>query len=104
MATLAIIIFSLEIQIHLCKVNYNFPQYRKLSNNLSYYKIDSLSSLIEIQRLGKRWTQYEVSVKILPERLLVQDILENEGGRYETIDENEFQSFLNQCSAELTRF
>lgn len=91
-------------QQHLCLVKYDFPQYRKLSNNLSYYKIESLNSLTEIQRIGNRWTQYEVYAKILPERLLIQDILENEGGRYDTIKEEEFCAFLKESESNFKKF
>jgi hypothetical protein len=85
-------------------VNYSYPQYRRLANQLSYYKIDSPSELLEIQRMGQRWTQYHLVAKILPERLLIQDILENEGGRYETIDEKSFADFQIMCSETLTKF
>ncbi|HEY8403323.1 MAG TPA: hypothetical protein VIK71_01805 [Flavobacteriales bacterium] len=85
-------------------MNYQFPQYRRLANQLSYYKIESPSELLEIQRMGQRWTQHQLIAKILPERLLIQDILENEGGRYEIIDESAFNDFLKMCTDTLMRF
>lgn len=82
--------------VFFCTVKYTFPQYRKLSNGLSYYKISSETHLLELQRIGSRWMQYEIMAKILPERILIQDILEKEGKRYEDIEAQEFERLLQQ--------
>jgi hypothetical protein len=82
----------------------NFPQFRKLINDKSYYRIDSTSRITEIQRIGQRWTIYEVDAKILPERLMIQDILDENSSQYQAISEQEFQNFQAFCEASLVRF
>lgn len=85
-------------------MKYVFPQYRKLANDLSYYEIVSADFLKEIQRMGNRWTEYEIKAKILPERLLIEDVLNNEGERYDTITKHEFDDFKNFCLSNLKKF
>lgn len=85
-------------------MKYDFPQYRKLANDLSYYEIVTPDFIREIQRIGSRWTEYEIKAKILPERLLIEDVLDNEGERYRTINKIEFDEFRNYCLNNLRRF
>lgn len=74
----------------------NFPIYRKLINGKSFYRIDAMDRLTELQQLGNRWLKHELHAKILPERLLISDILENENGQYEncTVEDFEFKLLL----------
>jgi len=85
-------------------MNFSFPQYRKLSNERSYYKIENASTLLEIQRTGQRWTEYTLNVRILPERNLIMDLLEINGDQYVIIDENDFETFRKECESNLKRF
>jgi len=54
--------------------------------------------------MGNRWTEYEIKAKILPERILIEDVLNNEGERYDTITKHEFDEFKNYCLSNLKRF
>lgn len=81
----------------------NFPQFRKLKNNKSYYRIDSAEFLTEVAVMGNSYMIHEVHAKILPDRNLLRDLLHNEGGHWVEIDEKEFDSFLSQCERELVR-
>lgn len=47
--------------------------------------------MIEWQQLGSRMLRYELEASILPERLLIQDLLECSNGHYDAITEQEFQ-------------
>lgn len=85
-------------------MKYEFPQYRKLSNEKSYYRIDSSDSLMEIQRTGERFTIHELMAKILPERILIGDLLEAESANYVKIAEEEFNDFLEYCQKNLRRY
>ncbi len=67
----------------------DFPQYRKLSNNKSLYKIVSALHLQELQLLGTRWYMHELHARILPERNLILDLLATHEG-YEACTEEEF--------------
>lgn len=80
---------------------WTFPQYRKLLNDRSYYRIDSEKKMKEIQVIGSRWMWHEMEAKILPERLLIQDLLSNEGSRWVIISEEEYDSFVRHCEANL---
>jgi hypothetical protein len=85
-------------------MNDEFPQFRKLSNEKSYYRIDSNAELIEIQRSGQRYTIHQVKASILPERLLIGDLLEAENGHYLKISADEFEQFRIYCERELHRY
>jgi len=82
----------------------HFPQFRKLANNQSYYQIDSPENVIEIQKLGERWTLHQLHAKILPERLHISDILQGLNGTYITISEDEFEKFRSYCLRHLKKF
>ncbi|MEN9640410.1 MAG: hypothetical protein RLZZ262_2279 [Bacteroidota bacterium] len=81
-----------------------YPQYRRLSNGKSYYEILSADEMREITVSGKRWTEYEIKAKILPERVLITDLLDMRYAHYELISEKEFFDFLDHCRTKLFQF
>jgi hypothetical protein len=52
-----------------------FPQYRKLSNNKSFYRIDSESLFFEIQLIGHKSFLHQTEAKQYPEIIRIQDML-----------------------------
>ena len=56
--------------------NNQFPQYRKLPNGNSLYRIDSERSFIELQKMGNRWWTFHIEAKQYPEILRIMDMLE----------------------------
>jgi hypothetical protein len=54
-----------------------FPQFRRYKNVETYFKIESLDSFEEIRSLGEKWIIEIHTVKILPDRNLVHDLLHN---------------------------
>jgi len=52
-----------------------YPQYRKYSNNKSYFKILSATKFEEIQVLGTKATLHEFEAKILPDRNFIYDLI-----------------------------
>ena len=54
----------------------DFPAYRKLSNNKSFYKITSDTSFEEIQLMGSKAFLYEHNVSKYPEILRIKEMLE----------------------------
>jgi hypothetical protein len=74
----------------------SFPQFRKNITGTSYYQISSEHQLIEWQRLGHRLLRHEMNATILPERLLIEDLLNCNEGHYERISKEEFNSATNQ--------
>lgn len=96
-------IFSQPL-LHFCRMNEHFPQFRKLANEKSYYQIDSEEKVIEIQRMGDRWTSHELHAKILPERLHIADMLNGMQETYLTVTREEFETFRKHCEEYLLRF
>ena len=54
--------------------NITYPQYRKYSNNKSFFKIISPSLFEEIQVLGTKKTLHKFEAKILPDRNFIHDL------------------------------
>lgn len=79
-----------------------FPVFRKYSNNKSYFKIDNPSKLTEVQRIGKYYVIHGLDAKILPERILIQDLIELKSIGIEAVDQEEYELFLEYCKKELT--
>lgn len=73
-----------------------FPIYRKTANNKSYYKLDAADEMTEIQLLGSKFLVYELKAKILPERNLLQDLIENNAGHWLKIKEEEYQDIYQR--------
>jgi hypothetical protein len=69
--------------------NTDFPQYRKLSNDKTFYKIQSDRLFEEVQLMGSKVFRYVVEAKQYPEILKIQDMLQLEEP-YLTISEEEF--------------
>ena len=53
-----------------------FPQYRKYSNNKNYFKLINENEFIEISIIGSRIISHKHQVKIYPDRLLFNDLIE----------------------------
>ncbi len=56
--------------------NKQFPQYRKLPNAKSLYRIDSERVFVELQKIGSRWWLYNLEAKQYPEILRIMDMLQ----------------------------
>ena len=54
-----------------------YPQYRKYSNNKSFFKIISETEFEEIQVLGIKTTIHAFKAKILPDRNYIYDLIHN---------------------------
>ena len=53
----------------------DFPQFRRLFNGKSYYKIIDDRSFIELQAVGDKWFRYEIKAAQYFEILRLQDML-----------------------------
>lgn len=69
-----------------------FPQYRKYTNNKSYFKIISNTQWEEKQLLGSKVILNSFEAKILPDRNFLNDMLTNYGNHWLVIDEVEYNS------------
>lgn len=68
-----------------------FPQFRKLKNNKSYYKITSERTFIELQSIGDRFFKIDIKASKYPEIILIQDML-NFSNNYKLSSEEEFNT------------
>ncbi len=54
-----------------------------------------MEHMTELQQLGNKWLVHELHARILPERLLISDILQNDGSQFEECESIEFEQRLN---------
>jgi hypothetical protein len=73
-----------------------FPQYRKLSNDKSYYRIESLKQFVEIQRIGSRLVKHCIRAEQYPEMLRIREMLSLEIEGIELLSEFEFDQLDEQ--------
>lgn len=71
-----------------------FPQYRKLSNNKSFYRIDSKDRFVEVQVIGQRRFAHDIEAKKYPELLRIQDMINFEIPDLLESNESEFNEQL----------
>jgi hypothetical protein len=72
-----------------------YPQYRKYSNNKSFYKILSPNQFEEIQILGNKRTIHYFEAKILPDRNYIDDLTFNYENHWVICSEEEYEEIRN---------
>jgi hypothetical protein len=72
----------------------NFPQYRKLSGGLKYYRITSPTEWEEVYFIGKKRIIKSHIAQQLPERNFIADLLYFREGNAESITEEEYLAFI----------
>jgi hypothetical protein len=73
-----------------------FPQYRKYSNNKSFFRLTGPGSFEELNIMGKYFHQFRIEATRLPERNLLADLLAGEGDII-VISEAEYLEVLDTC-------
>jgi hypothetical protein len=68
----------------------HYPIYRKSLSGKSYYRIASAQQMVELQQIGSRWIIHEIEAKILPERVLIDDLIACRDGLYIEISAEDF--------------
>lgn len=61
--------------------------------------VHSPEHLTEFQQFGARLLEHEVHAKILPDRLLIQDVLGCEGGRWVEVSAADFEAWKSEFSS-----
>jgi len=79
-------------------MSFSYPQFRKNITEKNYYQITSPHHVIEWQKLGSGWIRHELQARILPERLLVEDLLACANEHYLAIDAVEFSKAVGEIS------
>lgn len=76
-------------------INMEFPQFRKLKNSKSYYRIDSDLDFTELQQVGSKWFKYEFTATQFPDKIMLQELLQQQDP-YLAISASDFQIILEQ--------
>jgi len=61
--------------LHEDTIKMEFPQFRKLENGRSLYKITAPNQFIELQQIGFKWILYTFELQQFPDLLRLQDML-----------------------------
>lgn len=73
-----------------------FPQYRKLSNDRSYFKIVSANEFIEIQRIGSKFILHHIVADKYPEILRIKQMIHYELDFVLESNQSEYNSVSEQ--------
>jgi hypothetical protein len=71
--------------------DFQFPQFRKYSNNGSYFKILSQNLMHEKKALGKQYLFFEIDAQTYYEKYQIKDLLECSFENVQIIDEQEYK-------------
>lgn len=82
----------------------NFPIYRKYSTGKTFFKIKSLNEFEEVCRIGNKYTVKSFSAQILPDRVFIQDMINNFNHHWEETTKEEYETFINYCQINLQPF
>lgn len=75
-----------------------YPQYRKYSNNKSYFKVLSPTEFEEIKVTGNNKSIHLFEAKILPDRNLIYDMTFDYDNFWVKIEKAEYETIKNSAS------
>jgi len=78
-----------------------FPQYRKYSNNQSFFEVLADDHFRELKITGKHFEVIEIKATIWPDRSYIIDLLNNDAGYYEIISRETFYRQLEFCQSNM---
>lgn len=76
-------------------------QYRKYKNGQSYFRINNAEEMEELKLMGKYYKLYHIKATILPERVLISDLLGQYHEFADAITADEYEQQLQWCKANL---
>lgn len=74
----------------------SFPVFRKYSNNLSFFKITSEKSFVEIQKIGNKKMIHRIDASTYPELNFINDLINCSFKEIKPSDEFEFNNNMPQ--------
>lgn len=80
-----------------------FPVFRKYPGNQTYFKIFSHDYFEEIRRMGDNYEEHAYQASILPDRNLIEDMIQLNGQYWEEASKKEYEAFKKHCEQQLTR-
>ncbi|MBS1548201.1 MAG: hypothetical protein JST38_18500 [Bacteroidetes bacterium] len=72
-----------------------FPLYRRSSNGLNWYRVDSPTEFMEVQRVGKRYVVHRVEAVIYPEKARVMALIAMDDGHVHACPAQEVEALLS---------
>jgi hypothetical protein len=78
-----------------------FPIYRKYRHNRTFFKINSEKDFEELNIISQCYTLRHFEVKILPDRVFIQDMIENKNNHWNESDEEEYYLRKSFCEKNL---
>lgn len=81
-----------------------FPQYRKYSDGNTYFKVVDSSNFIEHKKVGSLFTISEIECKLFPEKMFLNDLLICGFEHIEIINDEVYESEINNWKINLKQF
>ena len=78
-----------------------FPVFRKYADERTYFKIHSYSYFEEIKTMGGFYETHTYQAQILPDRNLIEDMIQLRDQFWEIASKEEFDSFKAYCEEHL---
>lgn len=79
-----------------------FPAFRKYKNEKNYFKITSMATMQELKLVGGKYYQItDFEVTIHPDRVMIQDLVDNYEDYAVSITEQEYEDKLDWCISNL---
>jgi hypothetical protein len=79
----------------------DYPQYRKYTNNLAYFKLISASEWEEIRVLGNKLMLHQFKAAILPDRNYIHDMTYAYENHWVAITASEYEQYRKQVTAQI---
>lgn len=71
-----------------------FPLYRRSTNGLNWYRINSPTELLEVQRVGSRYVLHRLSASAYPEQVRIMELISLADGHVEDCPAGEVEELL----------
>ena len=73
-----------------------FPLYRRSANGLNWYRINSPTELIEVQRVGSKYVFHRLLASAYPEKVRILELIAMADGHVEECPVEEVEKLLEQ--------
>lgn len=83
--------------MHEDTIKMEFPQFRKLKNGRSLYKITAPNQFIELQQIGSKWFLYTFDVRQFPDLLRLNEMLSCQTP-FEVLEAQQFNVIYKQTN------
>lgn len=78
-----------------------FPIYRKYSDHKRFFKITNYEHFVELSIMGNYYQLSDFRAQILPDRNFIRDMIDNEGGYWNTSSAEEYDQWVSYCKTNL---